>query len=131
MARIRTIKPEFFRHEKLYDIERESGLPIRLAFIALWTVADRQGRFKWRPRALKPECLPYDEIDFAAALEALRSGGLIVRYEVDSEPYGAIPTFLEHQVINKRESQSTIPAPPDGLCVDWSTGEILEGDELP
>lgn len=27
MARIRSIKPEFFQHEALYDAERESGLP--------------------------------------------------------------------------------------------------------
>lgn len=130
MARIRTIKPEFFRHELLFDTERASGLPIRLAFIALWTVADRKGRFKWRPRSLKTECLPHDEIDFAAVLETLRGAGLIVRYEVDGEPYGVIPTFLEHQVVNKREAQSTIPAPPEGLCaVDWNTGEILERDD--
>jgi hypothetical protein len=32
MARIRTIKPEFFRHGGLFDAEIETGLPLRVAF---------------------------------------------------------------------------------------------------
>ena len=32
MARIRTIKPDFFRHYDLYQAEKETGLPVRLAF---------------------------------------------------------------------------------------------------
>jgi hypothetical protein len=68
MARIRTIKPEFFRHADLYEAEKETGLPLRLAFAGLWTAADREGRFKWRPRELKLDCLPHDEVDFHACL---------------------------------------------------------------
>jgi hypothetical protein len=30
MSRIRTIKPDFFTHEDLFDAEQESGLPLRL-----------------------------------------------------------------------------------------------------
>ena len=57
MARIRTIKPEFFRHEALFEAEHRAGLPLRLAFAGLWTAADREGRFKWRPRQLKLDVL--------------------------------------------------------------------------
>lgn len=53
MSRIRTVKPELFKHEELFDAEQNSKLPLRLAFIGLFTVADREGRFKWRPRTLK------------------------------------------------------------------------------
>ena len=45
MARIRTIKPEFFRHEGLYELEQETGFAIRVAFAGLWTACDREGRF--------------------------------------------------------------------------------------
>ena len=48
MARIRTIKPEFFRHEALYEAEHETGLPLRVAYAGLWTAADREGRFQWK-----------------------------------------------------------------------------------
>jgi hypothetical protein len=111
MARIRTIKPEFFRHEGLYEAEIESGLPLRVAFAALWTVADREGRFKWRPRELKLDCLPYDDVDFSRVLDALGTRGLIVQYEVDGESLGWIPTFSKHQVVNTRERASALPPP--------------------
>ncbi len=58
MARIRTIKPEFFLHDELFELEKETGLPVRLAFIGLWTQCDREGRFKWRPLRLKAAILP-------------------------------------------------------------------------
>ena len=52
MPRSRIIKPEFFKHAGLYDAEARSGLPLRLAFEGLWCVADRAGRFQWKPREL-------------------------------------------------------------------------------
>jgi hypothetical protein len=90
LARIRTIKPEFFRHADLYEAEKETGLPLRLAFAGLWTAADREGRFKWRPRELKLDCLPHDDVDFSRVLDALTTRGWLVRYAVDGVEYGAI-----------------------------------------
>jgi hypothetical protein len=113
MARIRTIKPDFFRHEGLFEAERESGLPLRVAYAGLFTVADREGRFRWRPRQLKLDVLPFDEVDFARVLDVLCTGGFIERYTSGGEEYGRIPSWLKHQVINNRESASTLPAPPD------------------
>lgn len=109
MARIRTVKPELFRHEGLYELEIETGLPIRIAFAGLFTVCDRRGRFVWRPRQLKLDVLPYDEIDFSRVLDALVTRGFVVRYENSGELYGCIPSFERHQVINNRESESELP----------------------
>lgn len=111
MARIRTVKPEFFRHADLYEAEKETGLPLRLAFAGLWTAADREGRFKWKPRELKLDCLPHDEVDFSRVLDALSTRGWVVRYAVNGIEYGAIPTWGTHQVINNREKASEFPAP--------------------
>lgn len=116
MARIRTIKPEFFRHEALFEAEHKTGLPLRLAFAGMFTVADREGRFKWRPRQLKLDVLPFDELDFGAVMSALAEHGFIVRYSVDGEEYGAIPSWARHQVINNRESASVLPGQPDDAC---------------
>jgi len=112
--RIRTIKPELFRHEGLFDLEVETKLPIRVAWMGLFTCADREGRFPWRPRVLKTMILPYDEVDFSRLLEALASHGFIVKYEVDGELYGCIPTFKKHQRFsgNEAQSESQLPAPP-------------------
>lgn len=113
MARIRTIKPGFFRHEELFEAERETGLPLRIAFAGLWTAADREGRFRWSPRQLKLDCLPYDDVDFARVLDALNTRGFIVRYAVDGKEYGYIPSWSVHQVINNREAASEIPEPKE------------------
>lgn len=111
MPRIRTVKPDLFKHEELFDAERATELPLRLAFIGLFTVADREGRFAWRPRRLKADCLPYDDFDFADILNGLAKYGFIEKYEIDGEEYGYIPNWTKHQVINQRESKSIIPNP--------------------
>ncbi len=110
MARIRTVKPELFRHEALYEAEQKTGLPLRLAYIGMFTACDREGRFKWKPRSLKLDVLPYDNIDFSRVLDALVTHGFIVKYELDGDEFGCIPSWNQHQVVNNRESSSTIPS---------------------
>ncbi len=111
MSKIRTVKPELFRHEQLFEAEQSSGLPLRLIFIGLFTVVDAEGRFRWRPRQLKLDILPYDEINFSAVLSALSEFGFIQRYEYEGECYGYIPTWRKHQSINQREPESVLPDP--------------------
>jgi hypothetical protein len=113
MGRIRTIKPEFFTHEELFDLEEKEGLPVRLAFIGLWTICDREGRFKWRPRSIKAQILPYDNVDFSRVLDALATRGFVVRYASEGVEYGYVPGFSRHQVVNFKEAQSTLPEPPE------------------
>lgn len=113
MARIRTVKPEFFRHGDLYELEIEMGLPIRVAFAGLWTAADKEGRFKWKPLELKLDCLPHDDLDFSRVLDALLTRGHIVKYAINGKEYGCIPSWKDHQIINNRESESVLPAPAE------------------
>lgn len=128
MARIRAIKPDFFRHEKLYETERATGLPLRIAFAGLWTVADREGRFRWTPRALKLDCLPYDDVDFSLVMDALKDAGFIVEYTVQGERYGFIPAWSKHQVVNTREAQSSLPDPALAeASVDHGASNVTTG----
>jgi hypothetical protein len=121
MARIRTVKPELFRHVSLFKAETQTQLPLRLAFIGLFTRCDREGRFKWVPEDLKCDVLPYDkEIDFEAVLDALVNFGFIVKYQLNGKTYGCIPSWLEHQTINTREQQSRIPIPLENNELDES-----------
>jgi len=118
--RIRTIKPEFFTHEDLFDLESETGLPIRVAFAGLWCAADREGRFKWEPRRLGVQILPYDQCDFSRVLDALTTRGFVCRYASGTSTFGVIPSFLDHQVINNREKDSELPEPLEYLDPDAS-----------
>ena len=110
LARIRTIKPEFFKHGDLYDAELETGLPLRLAFAGIWCLCDREGRFRWKPREMKLDILPYDDVDFSRVLHALATRGFLVQYECDGVMYGWVPSFKNHQSINNKETASVIPA---------------------
>jgi hypothetical protein len=111
MARIRTIKPGFFRHLDLYNSEVESKLPLRVAFAGLWTASDRDGRFRWRPEELKLDCLPFDNVDFSRVLDALWTCGFIEKYSHENKFYGFIPSWEDHQSINNREVDSILPNP--------------------
>lgn len=110
MGRIRTVKPELAMHEGLFDLETETGLPIRFAWCMLFTVADREGRFIWRVRTLKSQILPHDDIDFSRVLDAWLTRGFVRKYRVGVTWYGWIPTFGKHQVVNNRESKSAFPS---------------------
>ena len=105
MARIRTIKPEFFTSEDIVSLTPLA----RVFYIALWCEADREGRLDWKPVTLKMRYLPGDDCEVNELAAELIDTGLIVLYEVDGKRYAEIPTFKTHQVINNRESESTRP----------------------
>lgn len=112
MARIRTIKPEFFTSITM------SELPVvaRLTFIGLWTHVDDDGRCVDNPGLIKAAVWPLersvDAID--RDLARLADAGLIVRYTDDGgrRRYLAVVAWREHQVINRRRA-SRLPPPPD------------------
>lgn len=133
-ARIRTIKPEVFHDEEIWALYLATGFPILQGFAGLWCYADREGRFEWRPAALKALVVPYWDGDFEALLLALASFGFIRRYEVDGRSYGLVVNFKKHQAINAREPASTLPPPPvdDGARARTCThvGKGMEGNGM-
>lgn len=111
MARIRTIKPEFFRHELLQDLAAEHGAEIMLVFAGLWGHCDSEGRFEWRPRQLKLDILPFLDFSMAEILDLLETAGLVKSYEVSGKRYGVIETFREHQRLTGKEAQDGVKHP--------------------
>lgn len=112
MARIRTVKPDFFRHEGLQDLERDNpGQHVMLTFAGLWTLCDKAGRFEWKPRTIKLDVLPFLDFDMETTLTLLERFSYVRRYEVDGKLYGAIPSFEEHQRINGKEAQEPAKYP--------------------
>ena len=106
MARIRTIKPEFFTSEDIVSLTPLA----RIFYVSLWCEADRQGRLEWKPKTLKLRYLPGDDCDIETLTGELTGAGLVILYEAYGKRYAEIPTFKKHQIINNRESESTIPA---------------------
>ncbi len=126
MPKIRTVKPELFRHEALFAAEQDYQLLLRLGFIGLFTCCDREGRFRWQPRQLKLDIFPYDEIDMARVLDALAARGFIIKYQANDKLYGCIPSWKNHQCINHREIASTIPGLEEAkiIEVDFVSAEM-------
>lgn len=106
MARIRTIKPEFFTSDDICGL----SLAARLLYIGTWCEADREGRLEWKPRSFKRRYLPDDDVDIDALCNELVDAGLIVLY---GDSLAVIPTFGKHQHINPRESTSSLDSPPN------------------
>jgi hypothetical protein len=107
VARIRTIKPEFFLDDELAS----HGFGVRLLFIGLWTLADCAGRQEDRPIRIKAQLFPYEEMDVDAGLRALARTGQIKRYTVGGRGYLEVSNFLKHQRLSGKEAQVESPLP--------------------
>lgn len=110
-GRSRQLRPEFFSDERLGDLEQQSGLPLFRVFMGLLVFADREGRFRWAPRALRGAISPCFDGDFAACLEALASRSFVVLYRVAGEDFGVIPDFDRWVSVHPKEPRSDLPPP--------------------
>ena len=114
MARIRTIKPEFFTSIVVASV----SIPAAMAFVGLWTHCDDAGRAVDDARLIKAALFPLrDEVTpevVEGYVEELAQAGLAVRYKVDGRKYLGIPkaSWEEHQKID-RPRKSTLPAQPE------------------
>ena len=107
MARARNIKPAFFENELLGELP-----PLdRLAFIAMWTIADFKGCFEYRPKRLKLKLLPYDDCDIEKIVGRLEESGFLKQYSIAENDYIKIINFSVHQNphIKERSAGSKIP----------------------
>ena len=105
MARSRNIKPGFFLNDELAELH----LAARLLFAGLWCVADREGRLEDKPKKIKAQVLPYDNLDIDKLLNDLHDANFIIRYTHEYEKYIQVVNFDKHQNPHKNETESTIP----------------------
>jgi hypothetical protein len=125
MARIRSIKPEFWTDEKL----AECSLGARLLFIGTWNFADDEGRMEYSPKRLKMQVFPGDNIEVTPLVEELRGHGLVIVYSTGNRDFLAIPNFRKHQRVD-RPRASTIPTPtqPDSPTIPRTLQESSAND---
>ncbi len=130
MARIRTVKPEFMRHEKLQDLEvANPGSCVMLLFVGLWMQCDKNGVFEYKPRQLKLDILPFIEYDIVASLLLLSEAKIISLLVHDDKAYGFIPSFKKHQRIGGKEAQDPSKFPDPSEMLDYKGHIIKEAVE--
>jgi len=100
MARIRTVKPEFWSSEQVM-----SCTPLaRLLFIGIWNFCDDGGNHPLSPRTIKALVFPGDDITVESVdglLGELKSSNLIALYSVEGKTYLHVRGW-RHQKIDKR-----------------------------
>lgn len=105
MARIRTIKPEFFTSADILSLTPLA----RLFYVSLWCEADREGLLNWNTETLKFRYFPKDKVEIESLASELVENRLInILTGDDDREYAEIPSFKSHQVINNRESESIL-----------------------
>jgi hypothetical protein len=105
MARIRSIKPDFWTDEKI----TECSLSARLLFIGTWNFADDRGNLPRSTKKLKMQIFPGDDIDCEPLVQELIDHGLLIEYSVNGEKFLHIKGFLKHQKINRPSKNGLVP----------------------
>jgi hypothetical protein len=113
MARIRTVKPDFYKNEAL------SALPeaVHLLAGALLNYADDEGYFNANPMLVKAECFPLREPSVSVhegLSELCRIGYLRLGTGQDGKRYGHVVKFSEHQRINRKTPSKISP-----MLIHW------------
>jgi hypothetical protein len=87
MARIRTVKPEFWTSEQVMNCSRDA----RLLFIGMWNFCDDGGNHPASAKTLKAEVFPGDDkLETATVMtwvDELIEQDLVSEYEVDSKEF--------------------------------------------
>ncbi|MGW8988689.1 HNH endonuclease [Streptomyces zhihengii] len=112
MARIRTVKPEFWEDEIVGTLSPTA----RLLFIATFNMADDEGLLRWSAAYIKANAFMYDD-DLTTSnvkdmMAELTEAGLLFPYRggAAQQQLAMIVNFRRHQKIN-RPQRSKLPAP--------------------
>lgn len=114
MARIRTIKPEFWTSEQIVECSPNA----RLLFIGLWNFCDDAGRHPASSKRLKMEVFPADDFGtekVSGWVDELIRVGLVEFYLVGSEGFWQV-TGWHHQKVER----PTIKYPPNPQFTEHS-----------
>jgi hypothetical protein len=126
MARIRTIKPDFWKHEELSELPCET----HLLAAALLNYADDEGYFRANPKLVKAECCPLreDSVSVHDSLNQLAQVGYVRLFTgTDGKRYGHIRNFLSHQHISRPSASKISPLDDGSECSMNAHGGLSEG----
>ena len=125
MARIRTVKPEFWSSEQVM-----SCCPLaRLLFIGIWNFCDDGGNHPLSARTIKALVFPGDDItveEVSGLLGELEGANLTLSYWVDGKNYLHVRGW-KHQKIEKKNFK--YPAPPSEFDDQSASGRRQFAEE--
>jgi hypothetical protein len=128
VARIRTIKPEFWVDDRMVDLEPV----VRLLFIGLWNFVDDWGLIEFKPKRIKMQVFPADNWDVSPMLQALIEAERLRVVDSDQGPLLYVVNWSRHQVVN-RPSDSRFTGLPADISVNvhgaLTAHPVLKGKE--
>lgn len=108
MARIRTIKPEFWTSEQVADCSPNT----RLLFIGMWSFCDDNGIHPASLKRIKMEVFPSDSIsesELQTAIQELITSRLLSEYDVAGKRYWQVTGWHNHQRIDRPTFKFPLP----------------------
>jgi hypothetical protein len=106
------VKPEFYSHEELQDMEIEHPeLHPMLVFSALWTQCEYTGVFAWSIRKLRLSILPFLDYDLSRSIDYLEGHNFIKKFSRNGKDYGFVCNFTKYQAISGKEKEGRLKYP--------------------
>jgi hypothetical protein len=130
MARIRSIKPEFWVSEQIAECSTNA----RLTFVGMWSFSDDNGVHPAKPKKLKAELYPMDDCTVAHVgnwVEELLRAGLIAEFTgSDGAKYWHVTGWAKHQKIDrpsyKYPPPPAVAAQPEGIAFDEGSSNTID-----
>jgi hypothetical protein len=134
VARIRTIKPEFWVDDVIVDLD-----PIaKLLFLGLLNFVDDEGYIEDSVRRIKMQIFPGNDYDVAGALRSLLESSRIIQKDSDQGPVLWMVHFQDHQKVSHptptkftgiRAASSVRPPEDSGKLSSAPEASALKGKE--
>ena len=93
MARIRSVHPGLFKDEAFMEL----SMTARVLAIGIWTLCDDHGVFEWKPKLIRSEVFPGDNVEIGELLDELSAQRCVLKFEDSGKAYGVIRNFCLYQ----------------------------------
>ncbi len=105
MGRIRSVHPGLFTDEAFISLSDAA----QVFFIGLWTEADDQGVFEWKPITLRARLRPAKDGSVEELLAELEANNCVKRFSFGGRQFGAVRNFRKYQRPKKPNSTHVLP----------------------
>lgn len=127
MSRIRSVHPGLFTDEAFVSLSSDA----QVFYIGLWTEADDQGVFEWKPATLRMKLRGIKDGPVEPLLAELVAANCICSYEIEGRKFGAVRNFRKYQ--RPKSPNSLHPTTPEIRKYVYLSRDISEigRDDVP